>query len=298
VSYSVGTIPQTDISASTSFVVDKRIRFTVAGPATGLSVTPGQQDATLSFTITNFTNFDQDFSFAATDETSGTFDGRTDNSDAPGLAAYVDAGVIGTYEPGVDVATFVSALAPDATVNIIVVADYPLTATNAQVANVRLTVRATTAGSSGATPETESATNNQGGAADVVIADNGRDNSEFVVAGYYVSSAALTVTKTAAVVWDPFNDASNPKAIPGARVEYTITVANNGASPATTVTLNDSIPAATTYRVGTLTVNGSSVPDAGNTVGAPVSSISVSTGDIAAGATATVTFQVEIVNVP
>lgn len=300
VSYSVNSIPQTAVTSPTvSFTVDKRIRFTVSGPATGLSVTPGQSNAALSFTVTNFTNFSQDFGFAATDEANGvTFDGRSDNSNAPGLAAYVDAGVIGTYEPGVDVATYVSALAPDTTANIIVVATYPLTATNGQVANVRLTVRATTTGSSGATAEVESATNNLGGTADVVIADTDRDNSEAVVAGYYVSSAALTVTKTAAVVWDPFNTNSNPKAIPGARVEYTITVTNNGASDATSVTLNDAIPASTTYRAGTLTVGGSSVPDAGNTIGSPVTSISVNTGDIAAGDSEVVTFEVEIVNTP
>lgn len=42
--------------------------------------------------------------------------------------------------------------------------------------------------------------------------------------------AALSVTKVSTLISDPVNLANNPKAIPGALVEYLITIANNGSS--------------------------------------------------------------------
>ena len=62
---------------------------------------------------------------------------------------------------------------------------------------------------------------------------------------YAVSSAALTVTKTSAVVEDPFNGTTNPKATPGAFVEYAVAISNTGASPATGLQIND--PSVTAY---------------------------------------------------
>ena len=49
---------------------------------------------------------------------------------------------------------------------------------------------------------------------------------------YTVGAAELTVTKTSAVLWDPVNGNSNPKAIPGAYVQYTVTIANAGTAGA------------------------------------------------------------------
>ncbi|MEE4298009.1 MAG: hypothetical protein V2J24_01090 [Pseudomonadales bacterium] len=80
-----------------------------------------------------------------------------------------------------------------------------------------------------------------------------------------VATALLSVTKTSRVIYDPINglrfdvasttldgrevpvistsdSGSNPKAIPGAIVEYTITVANTGTATATDVTIVDDVP--------------------------------------------------------
>jgi uncharacterized repeat protein (TIGR01451 family) len=298
VSYSVNGVSQTPInSAQVDFTVDRRIRFDVAEVSSGATnVTPGQTNAVAGFSIKNWTNAAQDFSLAIADEAATTLFSRTDNINAPNLRAFVDLGVVGTYEPAIDTQTFVPALIADGLVNIIVVADFPLTATNGQVANVRLTVRATTAGSSGATPEVESATNSQSGAPDVVIADTGRNNSEFASDQYFVQSAALAVTKTMSVINDPFNGTTSPKSIPGATIQYTIAVNNTGAQTATGVAVNDPIPANTTYVAGSITVNGAAVTDAGRTVGSPVvTAINVNPGAINAAATATVTFRVIII---
>ncbi|MCD8522028.1 MAG: DUF11 domain-containing protein [Saccharospirillaceae bacterium] len=53
--------------------------------------------------------------------------------------------------------------------------------------------------------------------------------------------------KTSVVVWDPINGTTNPKAIPGATVKYTITLSNLGASAANVVEVSDPIPTNTTF---------------------------------------------------
>jgi Surface adhesin CshA non-repetitive domain 2 len=57
--------------------------------------------------------------------------------------------------------------------------------------------------------------------------------------------ANLTIVKSMTLVSDPVNGASNPKLIPGAIVDYDITVTNAGTGPVdlSTVVINDPIPA-------------------------------------------------------
>jgi len=64
--------------------------------------------------------------------------------------------------------------------------------------------------------------------------------------------AALTITKTQNTVWDPLNMGLFPKAVPGARISYTLIVANGlGQSTARNVTISDAIPAKVKFYVGT-----------------------------------------------
>ncbi len=65
----------------------------------------------------------------------------------------------------------------------------------------------------------------------------------------------LTVTKTAAVISDGFSPAGQAKAIPGATVEYTISVQNNGLVTSG-ASLTEIVPANTTYVAGSTTLNG------------------------------------------
>lgn len=64
--------------------------------------------------------------------------------------------------------------------------------------------------------------------------------------------APLTVVKSSQTISDPFNNTTNPKAIPGAFVAYTITVANPGPSTvdANTAFITDAVPANTDLFVG------------------------------------------------
>jgi uncharacterized repeat protein (TIGR01451 family) len=65
--------------------------------------------------------------------------------------------------------------------------------------------------------------------------------------------ALLEITKTSSVISDPVNGTSNPKLIPGAVVEYVITVRNVGAGTvdASSIVLLDVMPAEMAFAVGT-----------------------------------------------
>jgi uncharacterized repeat protein (TIGR01451 family) len=56
---------------------------------------------------------------------------------------------------------------------------------------------------------------------------------------------ALTVVKSSSIVSDPQNGATNPKAIPGALMNYTVTVTNTnaGTADAASTTITDAVPA-------------------------------------------------------
>lgn len=64
--------------------------------------------------------------------------------------------------------------------------------------------------------------------------------------------AVLGVTKVSTLISDPTNGTTNPRAIPGAVMEYCILVQNPGSGTATNVVGTDTIPAALTYTAGSL----------------------------------------------
>jgi len=67
------------------------------------------------------------------------------------------------------------------------------------------------------------------------------------------AAALLEISKTSTVISDPVNGTTNPKLIPGAVVEYAITVRNVGAGPvdASSIVLVDVMPADMAFAVGT-----------------------------------------------
>jgi uncharacterized repeat protein (TIGR01451 family) len=89
---------------------------------------------------------------------------------------------------------------------------------------------------------------------DAVNADVGN----FLRADLYLTSTSLSVAKTSTVISDGISS-TNPKALPGAVVEYCILVTNNGKSTAPNATANqtavtpvDPVPATETYVPGSL----------------------------------------------
>jgi len=85
-------------------------------------------------------------------------------------------------------------------------------------------------------------------AVEVVYVDNAahgvdavNDNQSVDWSGFTIKSALLNMIKTVSVNNDPINGTTNPKAIPGAILEYIVTVQNNGDEVASNVVITDTM---------------------------------------------------------
>lgn len=287
VDYRVGGVDQTEVVATDTFDVDRKVNFVitrVSDPTT--TVTPGQNDAVIAFEITNLSNDTIDLVLAATQL-------GTDDFDADNVTIYVDDGN-GTFDGTETATTLIDQIAEDATVRVFVVSDIDLSRVNGDVASLRLSATAhdgQTPGAQGAILTTTPGADTDG--IETVLADgagvgDSTNDGVFSADGSYtVFAASLNVTKTSRVLSDGIS-VSDPKAIPGALIEYCIAVSNGATSAtATNVTVTDIIPADLTFdstygiRVdGTVDGSGNCVDDgvnggsfASGTVTAPLSNV-------------------------
>lgn len=271
VTYSVNGTNQSTTSTTASFVVDKKVNFTVVTAQTGpTQVNLGDQNAVTTFRVTNLTNDVQDFLLDPDQQniSLGLFPG-SDNFDLTSLRAYVDSNGNGRYDAGVDTQTWIDELAPDASVTVFIVGNVPNQA-GAQYAYDSLRVVAAAGGQSGTQGSALIATdlnlNGADGTVDIVFADDDSDGALLgdiarngqgrAYSGYFVAinNVALSVAKSARVMADGLGSA-NPKAIPGATVEYCLRVSNATLNAsANGVTLNDVVPAHTTYVPGSISI--------------------------------------------
>jgi uncharacterized repeat protein (TIGR01451 family) len=311
VNYKVGGIDQNSVSATDNLTVDRKINLVVAQLGTTTTqVSPGETAAVTGFTVTNSSNAVLDFALSLTQSSGGTAaHGGTDDFNVSNVKMYVDTNNNGSYDAGTDTQiTYLDEIAADATKTVFVVSDIPLGKVTGDVANLRLTATAAEsggAGSLGAVVTETSGANTSG--MDTVFADtnaNGnvaRDGASFAENDYTVLAAALSAVKTSRVIDDPVNGTTNPKAIPGATVEYCIAVSNAaGSATASNVAISDPLPAQTTY-VSAFgikvdgTVTGSTCNADGSAGGSFGSNtVSGTLSNIAAGATSTLVFRVTI----
>ena len=267
VSYSVGGAAQTPIESDpagnsipglgnpTTFLVDRRVSFTlVPTDAVHTPVTPGGVDFFAAYTLTNTGNAIMDFRLTLAQLSSGDgavnglVDTDIDMSNVRIRVANGD-GAAGVPDLATDL-VFVDELAEDATVVIYVFADAALTLVNGDIANVELTATSADDATATATPLVldpdlaESPGPDDPTIIESVFADAGNDGFEDSRDGFQVLSAALTITKTATVISDPFGSG---KAVPGAIIEYVITIDNTGSVNATNVSIADTIDADVTF---------------------------------------------------
>jgi len=329
VNYSVGGVAQPVIESSptgnttagagkgtaTQFLVDNKVNLSVvetdqlpANTSPGLTKT-GTANAVAVFKLTNTGNNPQGYIFTVTQPATGTsLFGHASSYTAPNATAVVSnaactSATTTTPTYAGETATAVSTLAPDACVYVMVTADTPAGLPNGAAAIVTLTATTTTAGT--ATPVVATATADDPTKVDIVLADSANavhgltqvagDGKAFDEDEYFVVAPALTVTKTETTVSDPVNGTTNPKAIPGATMSYTVTVANaTGSAIATNVVIADAVPANCTYVPNTVTLNGVAVADGTAYSAGPPATVSVTSASLAAGATATLVFRVTI----
>ena len=333
VAYQVGGVNQTAATDSDMFEVDRKLIFSVAEQTVGTTtVYPNSQDAIVSYVVTNSSNDVVDFAVTAANIT-GSAPRGADSIDASNLEICVDADGNGSCS-GTGAETWgatgvIDNLVADGNRIVFVRGDFASTVTNGQIAGVRLTATAHVGGGAGlgtlystsataGTPEfvaTDGTANTSGvetifaeavGTNDNTVARNGVVST---LDDYTVSAAALTVNKISRVVSDGIS-LSNPKAIPGAVVEYCIIVSNAaGAATATGVTVSDDLSITTlsdisydnTFQAkldGTLvnlTTNTCTpgTPNA-NYTGGTNGIVSGTLSDIAAGETRTLVFRVTI----
>lgn len=269
IDYDVGGVDQEDIESSptgnatagvgngadTTFVVDNRVDLTVASQG-NTNVSTSQLDAALEFLLTNVGNTTQGYLLEVVNGTTNIAmagveiwieDGTTAGFQAAEDTLYVGGSNAGDLDPNTGTAT-------DAQLTVYIVADAPGSATNGDTDTYWLRATTTDAGTTTATTSTAGADNPA--AVDNVLADadadagtidglnDGRhaDSGDFVVA-----ASSLTVTKTHAVISDPVNGTTNPKAIPGAVIEYTVNITNAaGSAIAQNVTVSDDLTALVT----------------------------------------------------
>ena len=264
VTYSVGGTVQTPVdSNTTSFKVDRLVNFTVESNG-NLNTVPGETGEVLEYTLTNSSNFTADFSMAASDATGDDFNPAN-------LAVFVESGANPGYQPAEDTELFIDELIADDNIKVYVVGDIPVVQDDADVGTVHLegTVReggvvatqgAVLVEDTGA-DDAAAVDNVFNDASGTAIGDVARDGKHSDSGDYLVVTADVTVNKSSVVIEDPVNGTVNPKHIPGAIVEYTITVTNSGSADATSLSFSDTLDTNTTYETGTIIVDGTAEDD-------------------------------------
>jgi uncharacterized repeat protein (TIGR01451 family) len=277
VDYQVGGVAQTQKTASDTFKVDRKVSLTVVEktPVGTTNVSPGQLQAITSFTVTNSSNDLLDFALTAANLAGGAAPRGTDTIDVSNLKICLDANNDGACDVAATATLTINDLARDGgNVTILVLGDVAAAATTGQLAGVRLTATALNSDGTAITGVATDGTVNTT-AVETIYADTGRDGVESALDDYTVAAANLTVFKSSRVISDGVS-ASNPKAIPGAVIEYCISVANaTGSATATTVNVGDLIPANTTFVTGSILVDA--------TVTSPGSAAQVCSGGTAGG---------------
>lgn len=267
INYQVGGVPQSAIGSSptgntsgagvdTTFVVDDKVMMTVAAnDVAAITTYPSSTTQAMKFTVSNTGNTIHDFALTAASIAATTVVGAT-------AAFYADTNGNGTYDLGTDLllpvtgTAYIDELAADTNRVVFLVITVPAGAANGQTANYSVTAEAHQGGGVGALgaltktqADLDKLAADVPGTVQIILADAAGDGDAALdgkftkngAPGFLVSAAALTVTKTSSVYSD-VTGTTNPKAIPGAVVTYTITVSNPaGGATASSISITDNL---------------------------------------------------------
>lgn len=279
-----GGNPQSVNSNPVNILVDELLDVTVASADPGdVVVGPGTTNRVLKFTVTNTGNGPEAFTLTSNSAIGG------DQFDPTTTSIVLDTNGNGTYDAGVDTVYTAGTNDPllnaDQSVTVFVLSTIPVTGDGNRGFS-RLTAAANTG--TGA-PGTAFAGQGQGGGA-AVVGSTGADGAD--QGAYLVQNATVTFVKSVQIA-DPFGG-SQP--VPGAIATYTLVATVTGSGTITNTLVADPIPANTSYRPGTITLNGAGQTDgadadAGRFTG---SAVNVLLGSVTGPATHTITFQVTL----
>ncbi|MDB2437955.1 hypothetical protein N9W89_04520 [Hellea sp.] len=267
--YDVGGVEQPPIDTSdpddpngpTEFTVDRLIDLTVASNGDN-TVAPGATDEELIFSVTNDGNDTQAYDLSIVEEGGDDFDTDDPASAAPVLVYYVDDGD-GVYEPGAGDGAAITydpanppELGPDEVLWVVITQDIPVGTPDAERADLTLvadTLEPSTSPNAGTPVTADGDGNTLTGAAENVLADGSGTANEVANAGdhsatgaYIVAAANVNASKAVTIFSEDGTGCTSIPgsptggySIPGACVEYVITVENTGSSSATDIVIND-----------------------------------------------------------
>jgi len=275
------SVTSNTVSLTVDELLDVGIAWTDGGD---VGVVPAATGQVLTFRVTNAGNGEEAFRLTARDNAGG------DDFDPSATSIVLDGNGNGSYEPGIDPVYVPGSndplLAPDGSIIVFVLSSIPAGAGDTQRGRIDLVAVAATG--SGA-PGTSFAGQGQGGG-NAVVGATGADAEDD---GYYKVAAASVAFVKSATVADPFGGATQ---VPGAIVTYRLVATVSGSGNLANLRIADAIPAGTTYRPGTLTLEGAAQTDAADADAGEYTGtgIAVRLGTLSGGATRAVTFQVAI----
>lgn len=285
----VATYDGGTVSASAVVQVQEVIDVALSTSSPQRSVTAGDTNQTLPFTVQNTGNGTETFKVSYV---------NSGDISSENISIFVDLnnnGVIDTNEVSISGDTIT--LDRDETVGLIIKADIPASASADDLSIFALTVSSITEASGvvagTAAPGTLLA--GQGtGTADAVVGENASQtrNAQFRIG---VRVDPVTITKTVASSLDPFGGSTN---IPGTQVTYNIrVVVDTSSGPVNNLIITDEIPADMTYTPNSLSLNNSGQTDADDAAdNSKVSAnlVTVELGNIVSSSTFTIQLTAEI----
>jgi len=276
-------------SNTVTVLVDERIDVLVTLLSPQTQVNAGESGRSLLFSVSNTGNGTEAFQFS--------FDsalGGDDFDPTPTVPAiYFDTDASGDFGPG-DVAYSPGVneplLAADETINVLLVNNIPGGVVDGNVGRSELTAIALT----GAGAPGDVLANQGEGGGDAVLGTSG--GTAAIAGEYVVGDVVLSVVKSVVVV-DPFGGSES---VPGATLNYTITVEVSNSGTALDSVLTDPVPTNTSFVTSSISLNGSGLTDAtdadsGELDVSGVPTVIVRLGDLTqADGVQTVSFQVTI----
>jgi uncharacterized repeat protein (TIGR01451 family) len=294
--YAVGGIAAVAASNTANVVVGEVINLTLVLQASPVAVNSPDASRAIAVVLTNTGNGSETFGLNRNNAQAGDqFDPASavvgaiflESGGQPGFqAGGPNADIL--YVPGVNDPV----LAADASLVFYVVSDIPAGVALGGIGNVGISANSLTPGASGVAPGTALPGMGVGGVEAVVGASRGTAS---VVGSYIVSGFTVVVTKNVVLVQDP---QGGTLIMPGSVLTYQVVVSVGGSGNASNLVVSDPLPPETSFKPGSIKVNGATRTDASDTDNADYTpatrTIAARFGNTPAPASHVVEFQVTV----